>query len=88
MIFKDGKTYDILKFIATRIGPIVVFLSAIVNIWNIPYGAQINATLAALEALVAALVAVSKDKFNKMVETGNDAGQGEEPDPETLPEQK
>ena len=92
MIFKNGKTYDTLKFIANNVGPIIVCLTAlfeciaaILKIWDVPYAALI---IASLEAILAMFIKISKSKFNKMVEIANDACQGEEPDTNDLPEQK
>ena len=65
MIFKDSKLYDLLKTIALIIGPFVVFLTALINIWGIPYGSQITATLAAIEAFIGGLVTASKHAYNK-----------------------
>lgn len=65
MIFKNSKAYDLLKHIALIIGPLVVFLTALINIWGIPYGTQITATLAAIEAFIGGLVTASKHAYNK-----------------------
>ena len=65
MIFKDSKIYDLLKGLALTIGPWVVFLTALINIWDIPYGTQITATLAAVEAFIGALVTASKHAYSK-----------------------
>ena len=78
MIFENSKVYDILKFIARYIGPIVIFITAIINIWNIPYGEQIIATLAAFETLLTSFVSVSKKKYNEMLEKTFDAVRGDE----------
>lgn len=87
MIFENSKTYDILKFIATHIGPIVVFLSTLVTIWGIPYGAQITATLAAIEVLISEFVKASKRKYTKQFENF-DAAKGEDEPAELVEEQK
>ena len=65
MIFENGKTYDILKTIALIIMPFADFVAALANIWGIPYGSQIVATLVALHALLAAFVKVSSDKYHE-----------------------
>lgn len=56
----DNRTYDRIKFIALLVAPIVVFLSALCNIWHIPYTAEITATFAALDTLVGAVVTILK----------------------------
>lgn len=53
-------TYDKLKNIALVIAPILTFASALVDIWGIPYGAQITATIAALDVCIGAIVVVAK----------------------------
>lgn len=85
MVFENSKVYDVLKFIARYIGPIVIFLTAIINIWGIPYGEQIIATLAALEALLTKFVSMSKKKYDEKIEKECEAGIGEEDD--TIQEQ-
>jgi hypothetical protein len=43
----------------------VVFLTALVDIWGIPYGSQIVATLAAVDVLLGALVTIFKNMYDK-----------------------
>ena len=85
MVFENSKVYDTLKFIARYVGPFAVFIAAIINIWGIPYGEQIIATLAALETLLTKFVSVSKKKYNEMIEQTFDASKGTEDD--TIQEQ-
>lgn len=59
------KTYDTLKFIALLIAPLVTFLTALVDIWSIPNGTQIVATLAALDTLLGAIVVIAKQAWEK-----------------------
>lgn len=63
--FMNNKTYDILKFVALLIAPVIVLVSAIVDIWGIPYGAQITATLAAIDVFVGSVVVISKEIYEK-----------------------
>lgn len=60
----NNKTYDTLKNIALLAAPIIVFISALVSIWNIPYGAQITATLAAIDTALGAIVVVAKKIYD------------------------
>lgn len=60
----NNKTYDTLKNIALLAAPIIVFVSALVSIWNIPYGAQITATLAAVDTALGAIVVVAKKIYD------------------------
>lgn len=56
----NNKTYDIIKNVALLAAPIIVFISALVSIWEVPYGAQITASLAALDTVLGAVVVVAK----------------------------
>lgn len=69
-----NKTYDILKFLALIATPIITFLCAIVSIWGIPYGQQITATLAALDTLIGAIVAIAKIQYDKKNKVGDANG--------------
>ena len=61
----SNKTYDILKWIGLITVPVITFLTALVNIWGIPYGSQIVATLAAIDVLVGAVVAIAKNIYDR-----------------------
>ena len=61
----SNKTYDTLKFIALLIAPLVTFAASLVDIWGIPHGTQIVATLAAIDVLVGAVVAIAKAIYDK-----------------------
>ena len=61
----SNKTYDVIKLISLIAAPVIVFLSAVISIWDIPYGAQITATLAALDTLVGALTIALKKSYDK-----------------------
>ena len=65
MIFENGKTYDILKTIALIVMPLADFIAALADIWGIPYGSQIVATLIAAHVFLGALVKVSSDKYRE-----------------------
>ena len=56
----DNNTYDLIKFIALLVAPVIVFISALCNIWAVPHTAEITATLAALDTLVGAVVTILK----------------------------
>lgn len=60
-----NSTYDLLKNIGLVAIPIITFLTALVNIWQIPYGDQIVATLAAVDVLIGAIVTVSKNIYDR-----------------------
>ena len=61
----SNKTYDTLKFIALLIAPIVTFVASLVDIWGIPHGTEIVATLAAIDVLIGAVVAIAKAIYDK-----------------------
>lgn len=61
----NNKTYDIIKNTALLAAPVIVFLSALVTIWNIPHGAEITATLAAVDALLGGVVVAAKKIYDK-----------------------
>lgn len=59
----ENKTYDILKLVAMVIMPLADLIAALANIWGLPYGSQIVATLVAVHAFLSAFVKVSSDKY-------------------------
>lgn len=60
----DNKTYDRIKLIALIGAPVIVFLSALCNIWNVPHAAELTATLAAIDTLIGAIVTAAKAKYD------------------------
>jgi len=60
----SNKVYDTMKFISLLIAPIVVFITALVQIWGIPYGAEIVATIGAIDVLFGAIVVIAKKKYD------------------------
>lgn len=58
-------TYDNLKMIALIVAPILTFIATLLKIWDVPYSAQILATLSALDVLVGAIVTISKELYEK-----------------------
>lgn len=62
-----NKTFDTLKLIAL-LSPIIVFASAVINIWGIPYGDQIILTLSALETMLSAFVVVTNENYKRSLE--------------------
>lgn len=71
-----NKAYDIIKAIALIMAPVLVFISALCSIWNVPYCEQITATLAALDTLLGAIVVVAKklwESKQKELENGTNS---------------
>ena len=64
----SNNTYDTIKIIALLIAPIATFVAALVDIWGIPYGSQIVATISALDVFVGALVVILKTIYEKAKE--------------------
>ena len=56
----SDKTYDTIKNIALIVAPVITFIGALVSIWNVPYTAEITASLAAIDTLAGAIVLVAK----------------------------
>ena len=63
----SNKTYDIIKTIALVATPVLAFMASVVSIWNIPCGAEITATLTAIDVLLGAIVVALKINYNKKV---------------------
>ena len=61
----SNRVYDNLKIIALILAPVLAFLASIVNIWGIPYGEQIVATLTAIDTLIGAIVVAANKAYNK-----------------------
>ena len=63
----SNKTYDIIKMISLIGTPAITLVAAIISIWNIPYGSQITATLAAIDTFMGALVVILNFNYNKKI---------------------
>lgn len=61
----SNKMYDIIKMISLIGTPAITLIAAIISIWNIPYGAQITATLAAIDTFLGAVVVILNANYNK-----------------------
>lgn len=64
----SNKTYDVIKMISLIGTPAITLIAAIISIWNIPYGAQITATLAAVDTFMGALVVILNANYKKKIE--------------------
>jgi len=67
-VFMSNKVYDTLKTIALVATPVLAFVAAVVSIWNVPYGAELTATLTAIDTLLGAIVVALKINHDKKVE--------------------
>lgn len=69
----SNKTYDILKKITLLILPAMTLFAALVDIWNIPYGSQVCATMAAVNVFAAAAISILSATYHKKAITTIDA---------------
>lgn len=67
----SNKTYDIIKNVSLIAAPVLVFVSALVSIWNVPHMTEITATLAAFDSLLGGIVIVAKKIYDGKSEGGN-----------------
>ena len=74
----SNKTYDTLKVVALILTPILAFAASIVNIWGIPYGEQLTATLTAIDTLIGAIVVASNNAYNNKLQPPDDPDLPEE----------
>lgn len=64
----NNKVYDVLKFIAQIVLPaIATFCMTFANIWGLPYGEQISATIMAVDTLLGAVLMISSNVYNKKI---------------------
>ena len=62
----SNRMYDILKNIALIVLPaLATLVIAVFEIWNLPYGAQIGATITAVATFLGAILKVSSIRYNK-----------------------
>lgn len=65
----SNKTYDTLKMLALILTPVLAFAASLVNIWGLPYGEQIVATLTAIDTLIGAIVVGAKKAYDNKDDT-------------------
>lgn len=67
----SNKTYDILKFIAQIVLPaLATFWTTLAKIWGLPLGAEIGATIMAIDTFLGAILMVSTSNYNKLNDSG------------------
>lgn len=65
----SNKIYDVLKFVAQILLPAVATLYfALAEVWGLPYGSEVVATITAVDAFLGAVLQISTNKYNKSVE--------------------
>lgn len=61
----NNKVYDILKFIALVVLPaLATLIIGVFEIWGLPYGAQIGATITAIATFLGAILTTSSAKYH------------------------
>lgn len=61
----NNKLYDVLKFIALVVLPaLATLIIGVFEIWGLPYGAQIGATITAVATFLGAILSVSSAKYH------------------------
>ena len=61
----SNKMYDFIKLVALIGAPVIVFLSALCNIWAVPHAAELTATLSAIDTLIGAIVTALKADYDR-----------------------
>lgn len=64
----NNKVYDVLKFIAQIVLPAVsTFYLTLAEIWGLPLGKEVSATIMAIDTLLGAVLMISSNIHNKQV---------------------
>lgn len=62
----SNETYDVLKYVALIVLPALGTLyAALSQIWGLPFGSEVTATILALDTFLGAILKISTDKYNK-----------------------
>lgn len=61
----SNKTYDVIRLIGEIAVPVIAFIASLCTIWNVPYCAEITASLTALDTFIGAVVMILRAKYNK-----------------------
>lgn len=61
----SNKAYDILKTTALLVLPIGTLISTILDIWGLPWAAQVQQTFVALDVFCGALVTIAKAEYDR-----------------------
>lgn len=66
MIFKNNKTYEILKWLALVVfDAIGVAYQSLAGIWGLPYGDEVFKTCVVASVFLGALIGVSSNKYQE-----------------------
>lgn len=62
----SNKTYDILKYLAQIVLPALsVLIISFFEIWHIPYGEAISASIMAIDTFMGAILKISSDRYKE-----------------------
>lgn len=61
----SNRAYDILKTTALLVLPIGTLISTILDIWGLPWAAQVQQTFVALDVFCGALVTIAKAQYDR-----------------------
>ncbi len=80
MIFKNNKTYDILVWISQILLPAIATLYVgLAELWNLPFGTEVGATIMLLDTFLGTCLNLSKNKYqNKQIDEEFEATNWEE----------
>lgn len=63
----SNKTFDTLRFIQSIILPIAAFISALTEIFGLPWGVEVAAALGALDILFGAVVEAARKSYHARI---------------------
>ena len=67
----SNKLYDILQIVCRMILPFADFITAIGSIWNVPFAAEVCATLTAFHVLLGTFLKIVSDNYKRQQATDN-----------------
>jgi hypothetical protein len=74
----SNKTYDILVYVAQIVLPALATLYfALSQIWNLPYGAEIEGTIIAIDTFLGALLKLSSYRYQQNIPGDEEETEGE-----------
>lgn len=68
----SNETYDIWNKIQRWLPALAVLYLALAQIWDLPFGDEINKTILAITTFLASILEVSSANYYKMLNKGND----------------
>lgn len=66
MVFRDSRTYDVIRWIAQIVLPALGSLYwGLAQLWPLPYAEQVVGSIAVITTFLGALIGVSKRKYDE-----------------------